>query len=134
VSDVIPTLRGREECERCGHQRGDVIEGTRSRGAQKRFQFGERLFDGIEVWAVRRQEAEVRAGAFDRAADFRLAVDGEIVKHDDVARLQRRHQYLLDIGEEAHVVDRAIEDGRRGQPLIRRPATPVCVCQWAHGV
>ena len=34
---------------------------------------------------------------------------------DDVARMQRGHQDLLDVGAEGGAVDRAIEHGRRGQ-------------------
>ena len=41
----------------------------------------------------------------------------QVVEHDDIARLQRRHEDLLDIGEERGVVDRAIEDGRRREPV-----------------
>ena len=40
-------------------------------------------------------------------------------KHDDIAPSERGHQDLLDVGAERDVVDRAIEDGRRGQ--LRRP-------------
>jgi hypothetical protein len=40
-------------------------------------------------------------------------VAAEIVDDDDIAGLERRHQYLLDIGEEAFPVDRAVDDARR---------------------
>ena len=36
----------------------DLVEAARSRGAQERFQFGEGLFDRIEVWAVGREKTE----------------------------------------------------------------------------
>ena len=43
------------------------------------------------------------------------AMGGQIVHHDEVARDQRWHQHLLDIGQEGIAVHRAVEDHRRGQ-------------------
>ena len=57
----------------------------------------------------------MRPRLLDRGADLGLFVGGEIVEHNDIARAQRRHQDLLDVGEERGVVDRPIEDRRRGQ-------------------
>ena len=37
----------------------------------------------------------------------------QVVEDDDIARSQRRHQDLLDVGEKCRIVDRAIEDGSR---------------------
>jgi len=113
MSDVVPTLGRREERERGRGERGDMVEGTWSCGPQERFEFGEGHLDGIEIWTVGRQKADLRAHGFDRGAHLGLLVDGEIVEHDDVARSERRDQHLLDVGEEAGVVDRPIEDGRR---------------------
>ena len=42
-----------------------LIKAAGAGGAEKGLQFGERLFDRIEVRAVGRQEAEEGAGAFD---------------------------------------------------------------------
>ena len=86
--------------------------------AQKRLQFGERQFDRIQVRAVGREKSEERARLRDRRADFRLFVGGEIVEHDDIARAQRGHQDLFDVGAERDVVDRSIEHGR-GRQLRR---------------
>jgi hypothetical protein len=44
-------------------------------------------------------------------------VHREVVEHDDVPRLQRRHQDLLDIREKRRVVDRAVEDGGRDESV-----------------
>ena len=54
MSDVVPTLGRREQCEGRGGERGDVVEGARARGAQERFQFCECHFDRIEVGTVGR--------------------------------------------------------------------------------
>lgn len=39
----------------------------------------------------------------------------EVVGDDDVAGLQRRHENLFDVSEEARPVDRAVKDPRCGQ-------------------
>lgn len=117
MSDVVATFGGCEEREGCGDECGHVLERAGSRGAEEGFQFRERLFDGIEIGTVGRQEAKVGPDAFDRGADLGLAVYGEIVQDNDVARPERRHQHLLDVGHEGDVIDRAVEDGRRGQPI-----------------
>jgi hypothetical protein len=46
-----------------------------------------------------------------------LFVHREVVEHDHVAGLERRHQDLLDVGEKRGIVDRPIEDRGRGEPV-----------------
>ena len=115
VSDVVATFGWCEEGERSGDERVHLVECARSCGAEKRFQFRERLFDGIEIGTVRRQEPQGRPHARNRGVDVRLPVRREIVEYDDVARLQGRHKHLLDVGEKAAVIDRPIKHRRRGQ-------------------
>ena len=57
------------------------------RAPEERFQFGERLFDRIEVRTVRRQKSDLRADRFDGRAGLWLFVPGEIVEHDHLAGL-----------------------------------------------
>ena len=47
VSHVISTLGGREEAERRGDERVDLIEAAGPRGPQEPFQFCERLLDRL---------------------------------------------------------------------------------------
>ena len=117
MSDVIPTFGRREEYERGGHEGRDVVEGAWSRGAEERFQFRERHFDGIEIGTVGRQEPQPRADRLDGRPDLRLAMDGEVVEDDDVAGAERRHQDLLHVRQKTRVVDRPIEDGGRRQAI-----------------
>jgi len=114
VSDIVLTFGRGEERQRDGDELADLIEGARSDGTEERFQFREDLFNRIEVWAVGRQKPEVRARSFDRGADVRLFVHGEVVEDDDITGPQGRHQHLLDVGEEARGIDRPIEHGRGG--------------------
>jgi hypothetical protein len=114
VSDIVLTFGRREERQGDGDELADLIKGARSDGTEKRFQFREDLFNRIEVRAVGRQKPEVRARPFDRGADVRLFVHGEVVEDDDITGPQCRHQHLLDVGEKARVIDRPIEHGRGG--------------------
>jgi hypothetical protein len=46
-------------------------------------------------------------------------VTAEIVHDDDVAGFERRHEDLLDIGEEAEAVDRPIDDAGSGELICK---------------
>jgi len=115
MPDVVRALIGREEPESRSHQFADVVERAWTRGAEERLQFGEGLFDRIEVGTVGREKAQERTGLLNRRAHLGLFVSGEIVEHDDIAGAQRGHQDLVDVGAERVIVDRAIEHRRRGQ-------------------
>lgn len=108
---------GREEAERDRDEGVDLIEAPRPGRPEESFQFGEGLFDRVEVGTVRGQKPELRADAFDGGADLGLLVDCEVIEDHDVAGLQRGHEDLFDVSEETRIIDRAIEDGRRADPL-----------------
>ena len=114
---VVGAFVGGEEVERSRDEAADLVEGAWTRGAQERFQFGERELDRIEIRTVGREKPNVRARVLDGGPDPRLLVDYEVVEHDDIAGSQAGHQHLFDVGEEARTVDRPIEDGRRADPL-----------------
>ena len=120
MPNVVSAFTGWEQRERVGHERGDTIEGPRSRRAEEGLQFGKRLFDRIEVGTVGRQEPDVRADGFNRDADLRLFVYREVIEDDDIAGAECRHQDLFDVGEEAHIVDRTIKHRRSAEPLDRQ--------------
>lgn len=111
VPDVVGTLVGGEQREREGDELADMVEAARAGGAEEGFQLGEGQFDGIEVGTIGRQEAQEAARRFDRRLDFWVAVDLEVVEDDDVARADRRHEHLVDIGAKRPIVQRAVEDG-----------------------
>jgi hypothetical protein len=50
----------------------------------------------------------------------------QIVHDDDIARLQRRRQHLLDVGQEEFAVDRAIDSQRRGQAVAAQCTDEGC--------
>src|SRR3982074_827183 len=74
------------------------------------FQFCEDLFDGLEVGGMGRQEQKPLSASSDGAAHCLALVATEIIEDDDVARLQRWSQNLIDIGPEALAVDGTIEN------------------------
>ena len=117
MAGVIDAFVGREKAEGRRDQRAHVIEAARARRAEKRFQLRERQLDRIEVGTVGREESEGRTRLCDRDSDLGLLVDREVVEDDDIARPQRGHQYLLDIGEEHRAINRSIEDGWRAQAV-----------------
>ena len=110
----------------------------------------EDLFDGVEVGGVFRQEHQAGSDISDRLAHRLSFVGSEIVEDDDVARLQSRHEELIDIGAETLAVDGSVKQAgrvdavvaqggeeRRGLPLalrnlvdealsLRRPAAKPC--------
>lgn len=55
----------------------------------------------------------MRASGADRLADGESLVAAEIIHDHDVAGCQRRHQHLLDPGQEALAIDRPVEHQRR---------------------
>ena len=77
--------------------------------SQQGFEFGEELFDWIEVGAIGRQVAEFGAGGFDRLLDASNLVARKIVHNDDVAWAERWDKTLLHVGEEARAIDWTVE-------------------------
>ena len=61
------------------------------------------------------KKSELRADVFDRGPDLGLFVHGQVVEDHHITGPERGHQDLFDIREETRIVDRAIEDRRRGQ-------------------
>src|SRR5262249_60751878 len=100
MAGIVGAFMWREEAECRGDQRADLIKIAWSRGPQKRFEFGEREFDGIEIRAVGRKEAHLAAHLFDGGTHLGLLVRREIVEHDNLTRSQRRHEDLFDVPEE----------------------------------
>ena len=113
MPDKIQALARREELQRDRHELDDLVEAARSRGPEERLQLRERLFDGIEIRAIRGKKPQVRATTFDRGLHLRLLVHREVIEDDDVAGPEGRHQDLLDVRKKRRIVERSIEDRRR---------------------
>lgn len=72
--------------------------------------FGECLFDRVEVGRVWRQVPEPGASSLDHSPDSLRLMASEIVENDDVAFAQGWQKKVLHISAEAFAVDRAVED------------------------
>ncbi len=117
MPDVVGAFVGREEVERHRDEAAHLLLAPRARGAQERFQFGERELDRVEVGTVGREESNRRAHLLDRRPDLGLLVGREVVEDDDIARSQRGHQHLFDVGEETRTINGPIEDGGCAEAL-----------------
>lgn len=111
---------GREGVEEGSDAPPGCLDGSLGGFSQEGFKLGEDLFDGIEVGTVGRQEQQPGSCCADGFAHSRALVAAKIVEDDDVAGLERRDQELLDIGEEALAVDRAIDHSRRVDPVMAK--------------
>ena len=91
--------------------RFQVASTVRSTGlSHEMFQFGEDLFDGVEVGGIGRQEQKPGSASPEGAAHRLVLVATEIIEDDDVARLQRWGQNLIDIGPESSSPSWTIEN------------------------
>jgi len=77
-------------------------------------------------------DTQLRAGGLDRLAHARDLVGAHVIYEDDVALLERRHQHLLDIGEEGWAIHGAVDHVRGGHAVAaqgsnQRQRLPVAV-------
>lgn len=84
------------------------------------FEFGENLFDGVQVRGVFGQEEELGSCLSDCMPDSLAFVASKIVHDNDLARFQRRDQTVLDPGEEHLAIDRAIEEAGSLYPIVAK--------------
>jgi hypothetical protein len=93
------------------------LDGSLGGLSEQGLELGEDLLDRIEVGAVGRQEEQFCTDRADGTAHSFAFVAAEIVNDDDVARLQRWHQHLLDISQEALAIDWTVDDAGRVDPI-----------------
>jgi hypothetical protein len=117
IDEVVCAFGCREGFEDVSDAVGDFVEGSFLGLAQEVFEFGEDLFNGIEVRAVGWEVDESCANASECPPDGMCLVAAEIVHDDNVAWLQCRNQELLHIAEEALAVDRAIHQAGGGDGI-----------------
>ena len=99
--------------EQCADSPPGGFDGSFSGLAQQGFKLCKDLFDRIEVRAVGRQKEQLGACRANGAAYGLPLVTSEIVHDDNVSGLERRHQYLFDIGEEGLPIDWTVDDAWR---------------------
>ena len=86
------------------------LDGSGASFAQQVLQFGEELFDRIEVRTVGGQEEQPGPGRANGGSDGWSLVGTQIVHDDDVAFAKRGGQLGLDVAQEDIGIDRAVDD------------------------
>lgn len=117
MSDVICAFGWRDLFDEVTDGVPKGIDGSGFGGAQQFLEFCEHHLDWIEVWAVGREEADLRARLGDALGGLFGLVAGEVVHDHGVASPQLGDKHLLDIGAKAFAVHRPIEDAWRDEPL-----------------
>ena len=116
MTDVVATLGRGEAGQRGAEERPERLDRSTAGFTNDSFEFRKGQFDGVEVGAVGRQEAQRGADRFNRVAHPVDLVGGEIVRDHDVAGLQRRDEDVFDVGEEAGPIHGAVQHPRGGEP------------------
>lgn len=83
-------------------------------------ELGEDLLDWVQVGGIFGQEEKLGPGGPNRLADGAALMAAEIVHDDQIARLERGREHLLDIGFERLGVDRAVEEPWRFDPVAAK--------------
>jgi hypothetical protein len=136
VADIVGAVQFRQDDggDLSGIRVDDAFfNGAAGGGAEQRLELGEGELDRVQVRAVGRQVEELGARGLDRRAHARDLVRAEIVQHDDVARTQRRHERLLDVGQKRAPLIAPSKTQGAVIPLWRSAAKNVVVFQWPWG-
>ena len=97
--------------------------------AQPGLALGEGVLDGVEVGAVRWQQAQAGTGRLDQGLDLASFVCRQIVRDDDVAGSQFGTEHVLDISLEAGRSRAPSSTKDATMPRRLKPATSVVVFQ-----
>lgn len=113
--EVVATFGRCETIEQSGDCRFESGYGSNGSLAEQAFEFGEGLFDGIQIGAVGWQVDDLCAHGFDRFANAGNLVGREVVENQDVPLPERGRELLLHIGQEDGAVHWSINDERSGE-------------------
>jgi len=116
VPEVIAALGWCESRDALAEQGPERLDRSTARGAHQTFELRETLLDRIEIWTVRGQVPQRRAGGLDQRLHALDMMGREVVGDDDVASRQRGDQDLCDVREKTVAIHRAVDDAGCGQP------------------
>ena len=94
-----------------------------------RFQLGEGLLDGVQVWAVWRQGEEPALVSPQRGGGFDVFVGCKVIADHDRSRFDLRDQHLADIGGERFAIHGPFDDPGSNEPIVDK-ACDECLC-WS---
>jgi len=115
VMDVVAALLGTEGIDCFAEEVPQAVDGALFGRADQLFEFGEGLFDGVEVRTIGRQVTQFGTSGFDGPSYVNAMVRRQIIHDDHVAGLQRRYELLLHISHEHIAIHGAVDDRRRRQ-------------------
>jgi hypothetical protein len=107
---IVGAFIARKCLEKLADELAERIDGACSAFAQGLLQLGERLFDRIEIWRVRREQSHGCADRLDGRCHPVDLVALQVIHEDDFTLLERGRKDLLDIGEESCAIHRAVDD------------------------
>ena len=117
MTEKVGTFGWCEAWDQVAERFPECADGSQCPGAEQCFEFGESLFDRVQVGTVGRQIEQACAGTLDCLTNAGNLVRAEPVHDHDIATVQRGNQHLLDIGEEGLAVDRPIEHAGGNQAI-----------------
>ena len=119
--DVCGAFLSGELVQECSDTSPCCLDGSFVCLSQQCLELCEHHLDGVEIWAVGRQEEEMRAGVSDSPSGRGAFVASQVVEDDDVPRCQGGDKELLDPGEEARAIDRAVQHHWGHDAIIPQP-------------
>ena len=108
MAEEALAVGGSEGAEALHESALQVIQGAGGGLTEMGFEFSKGHFDGIEIWAVRRQVAHAGPAGGDQFRDTGDFMGGEIVEDDDVTGVQFGTEDRLEISGEDLGVDRPL--------------------------
>jgi len=129
VSEEVGAFCGRYGWQDVSDCVTDGIRGSSGGFSEPMFELGEEHLDGVEVGRILGKEEELCPDSADCAAHGLSLVGSKIVDDDDVARLERGNENLLDIGKKlSPLIGPSMSHGASMRSW-RKAARKVMVCQ-----
>jgi len=99
---IVGALVGRKRLDELSDEPQERLHGACRARAQRRLQLRECHLDRIEVGRIGWQIPHLGADGLDCFVHALDPVGAQVVHEHGIAIAQRRREYLLDVGEEAH--------------------------------
>ena len=133
MGEVVGTFGGAEVIKDVADGVPEQVDASGCGASEQGLELGEGQLDRVQIRRVRRQIEEAGALGLDGVADAIDLVGLEVIHHHEVAGSEGRRQHLGDVGQEAHAVDRAVEDARCGEAVVAQRGDKVVVFQGPCG-
>lgn len=82
--EAVLAVLGKDVSDGVGDGVPELLLSSGSSGSQVRFQLGKDVFDGVQIWRIRRQKANLGSGRMNEFGHSTAFVGTEIVENDDL--------------------------------------------------